>query len=222
MIPIKDDSPTNSFPLVTIALIVINLLVFIYQLPMGANEEFVFVQRAGAIPYEIMHLKDIYPTAIIPIPFTIFTAMFIHGGVMHVTGNMLYLWIFGDNIEDKLGHLRFLLFYLLAGLAAGMIHVITFPHSNIPMIGASGAIAGVLGAYLVSFPRAKVHTVIFFIFFVNIVKIPAVIFLGLWFFLQILGSGSGGGIAWFAHIGGFVTGICLIKIFEMTGKVTRT
>jgi len=140
--------------------------------------------------------------------------MFIHGGLLHVAGNMLYLWIFGDNIEDRLGHVRFAVFYVLTGLIASIAHVITVPDSTIPMIGASGAVAGILGAYFLLYPRAHVLTLIFFFFFVDIVRIPALIFLGLWFVFQILSSGAGGGIAWYAHIGGFVGGVLLVKLFE--------
>ena len=157
---------------------------------------------------------DTAPVDLIRPPLTLFSAMFIHGGLLHVAGNMLYLWIFGDNIEDRLGHVRFAVFYVLTGLIASIAHVITVPDSTIPMIGASGAVAGILGAYFLLYPRAHVLTLIFFFFFVDIVRIPALIFLGLWFVFQILSSGAGGGIAWYAHIGGFVGGVLLVKLFE--------
>ncbi|MFQ5329347.1 MAG: rhomboid family intramembrane serine protease [Thermodesulfobacteriota bacterium] len=217
MIPLKDDIPRSTFPFITIALITINIGVFIYQLYIGNWGERLFIVRAGAIPYELSHLRDLHPPNLVPIPFTIFTALFIHGGVTHLAGNMIYLWIFGDNIEDRLGHLRFLLFYLIAGMAATITHVFLTPASHTPMIGASGAIAGILGAYLLLFPRATVSTLIFLFIFVDIVKIPAVVFLVLWFAFQLMSSGSGGNIAWYAHIGGFIAGIILIKLF-MRGK----
>src|SRR5208337_97498 len=150
---------------------------------------------------------------------TVFTSMFLHGGFLHVAGNMLYLWIFGDNIEDELGHFRFLLFYLFSGVVAVYAYAMTDSQSMLPMIGASGAISGVLGAYILLFPRAKIHTLLFFGFFWQIVRIPAMFVIGFWIFLQIvsglLSSGSiqHGGVAWFAHVGGFVAGFVTIKLW---------
>ena len=214
MIPLKDDNPKSTFPFVTIFIITANILVYIYQLTLGTKTGESFILSAGAIPYEITHFVDTAPVDLIRPPLTLFSAMFIHGGLLHVAGNMLYLWIFGDNIEDRLGHVRFAVFYVLTGLIASIAHVITVPDSTIPMIGASGAVAGILGAYFLLYPRAHVLTLIFFFFFVDIVRIPALIFLGLWFVFQILSSGAGGGIAWYAHIGGFVGGVLLVKLFE--------
>ena len=214
MIPLKDDNPKSTFPFVTIFIITANILVYIYQLTLGSKTVESFILSAGAIPYEITHFVDTAPVDLIRPPLTLFSAMFIHGGLLHVAGNMLYLWIFGDNIEDRLGHVRFAVFYVLTGLIASIAHVITVPDSTIPMIGASGAVAGILGAYFLLYPRAHVLTLIFFFFFVDIVRIPALIFLGLWFVFQILSSGAGGGIAWYAHIGGFVGGVLLVKLFE--------
>ena len=214
MIPLKDDNPTRTFPFVTILIIVTNIVVYIYQLTLGQKAETLFILRAGAIPYEIIRFADIHPLAFIPPPLTLFSAMFIHGGFLHVAGNMLYLWIFGDNIEDRLGHFRFIVFYLLSGLIASLAHIIMLPNSTVPMIGASGAIAGVLGAYFLLYPRAHVLTLVFFFFFVDIIRIPALVFLGLWFVFQILSSGAGGGIAWYAHIGGFIGGAVLVKLFK--------
>ena len=145
--------------------------------------------------------------------------MFLHGGLLHIGGNMLYLWIFGNNIEDKLGHFRFLIFYLVSGIIASYAHAISSPSSNIPMIGASGAVSGVLGAYILLFPHARVHTLIFFGFFIQIVKIPALIVIGFWAIIQVIngilsqGLLPQGGVAWFAHIGGFLTGLLTIKIW---------
>ena len=220
MIPLKDDNPTRTFPFVTIIIITVNTFIYVYQLTLGPRAEELFVLRAGAIPYEITHFLDIHPKAILQPPLTLFTAMFIHGGLLHVGGNMLYLWIFGDNIEDRLGHFRFFVFYLLTGLIASLAHIIIMPNSTVPMIGASGAIAGVLGAYFLLYPKAHVLTLVFFFFFVDIIKIPALVFLGLWFIFQILSSAAGGGIAWYAHIGGFVAGAILVKLFEKKKRKT--
>lgn len=214
MIPLKDDVPSYTFPFVTIAIIVVNIIVFIYELTLGMGEVENFIYRTAAIPYEITHLVDIKPRSIVPPPFTLLTAMFVHGGLLHLAGNMLFLWIFGDNVEDTLGHFRYLLFYLVSGVIASFAHIALEPASMMPMIGASGAIAGVLGAYFLLFPRAQVLTLVFLIFFVTVVRIPAVVFLGFWFLFQILSSGYGGGIAWYAHIGGFIAGAAGILILN--------
>ncbi|MBI5492766.1 MAG: rhomboid family intramembrane serine protease [Deltaproteobacteria bacterium] len=214
MIPLKDDVPSYTFPYVTIAIIALNIFVFTYQLTLGVRGTESFIYRTAAIPYEITNLIDIRPRSVVPPPLTLFTAMFVHGGILHLAGNMLFLWIFGDNIEDALGHFKFILFYLGSGVVASMAHISMEPSSTLPMIGASGAIAGVLGAYFLLFPRAKVLTLVFLVFFINVVRLPAVIFLGLWFLFQILSSGSGGGIAWYAHIGGFVAGAAAIMILR--------
>lgn len=218
MIPLKDDNPIRRTPYVTIALIAINTAVYVFQLLLSPRGAEVFILKTAAVPYEIMSLKDVSPFAFLPPPFTLFTSMFVHGGFFHVFWNMLFLWIFGDNIEDRLGKIKFIIFYLLTGVAASMTHVALNPGSTIPLIGASGAIAGVLGAYIVLYPRAKVLTLLFFFFFVQVVKIPAIIFLGIWFLMQILNTGTGGGIAWYAHIGGFATGVILIFLFAGKGK----
>jgi membrane associated rhomboid family serine protease len=214
MIPLKDDVPSYTFPYVTLFIIALNIFVFTYQLTLGVRGTESFIYRTAAIPYEITNLIDIRPRSVVPPPLTLFTAMFVHGGVLHLAGNMLFLWIFGDNIEDVLGHFKFILFYLGSGVVASMAHIFIEPSSTLPMIGASGAIAGVLGAYFLLFPRAQVLTLVFLVFFINIVRIPAVIFLGLWFLFQILSSGSGGGIAWYAHIGGFVAGAAIVLILR--------
>lgn len=214
MIPLKDDVPSRTFPYVTVAIIAVNVFVFMYQLTLGETGVERFIYSAAAIPYEITHHVDIRPRSVVPPPFTLLTAMFIHGGLLHLVGNMLFLWIFGDNVEDVLGHFRYIIFYLVSGAVAGLAHVAAEPSSIMPMIGASGAIAGVLGAYFLLFPRAQVLTLVFLIFFVTVVRIPAVIFLGFWFLLQILSSGFGGGIAWYAHIGGFVAGAVMILLLK--------
>ena len=217
MIPLKDDIPTNTFPLITIGLISLNILVFIYQLTLSSEGLETFLFRYGAIPHRLVHPFEGDPFSPLPIPFpvTIFSSMFLHGGLVHLLGNMLYLWIFGNNVEDYLGHIKFIFFYLIAGYFAAFIHTLSDLSSPVPMIGASGAIAGILGAYLILFPRANVSTLFIFIIFFKIIKIPAVLILGLWFLVQVLNAGTGGGsVAWYAHVGGFITGIVLILIFK--------
>lgn len=219
MIPLKDDIPSSRRPIVTVALISVNCVVFFYLLSFG--EEF---QNAlfkwGAIPFEITHGKELTPQLAFPIPLSLFSSMFMHGGFLHLAGNMLYLWIFGDNVEDRLGHAKFFVFYILSGLAASLLYILTSSQSQVPMIGASGAIAGVLGAYMINFPNARILTLVFFGFFIRIARIPALLVLGFWFILQLLyalpsiGSTTGG-VAWFAHVGGFLSGIILFKLFTL-------
>jgi membrane associated rhomboid family serine protease len=215
---------------VTIVLIVLNVAAYVYQLSLGfsidqsgraAAEAFVF--EFGATPCRLTATCD---RGDFPSPYvTVFTSMFLHGSPLHVAGNMLYLWIFGDNVEDTLGHGRFLLFYLLSGVAAAAAQTITSPTSTVPMIGASGAVSGVLGAYLLLFPYATILTLMIFGFFVHSVHIPAVIVLGFWIVLQVIngwltvsasatGRGESGGVAWFAHIGGFLAGMLLLLLFR--------
>ncbi len=214
-IPLKDENPTSRFPFVTIFFISLNILIFFYQFFSPEGLQF-FVYRMGTIPYEITHFTTISSFPRLAPPLTLIASMFLHGSFLHLFGNMLYLWIFGNNIEDFLGPLRFIIFYILSGLGASFAHILFNPNSRIPVIGASGAIAGVLGAYLILYPRARVLTFIFLFFFIRIVPIPAAVILGFWFLAQILNVGIGGGVAWFAHIGGFLIGILLIKIF--TGR----
>jgi membrane associated rhomboid family serine protease len=220
MIPFKDDNPTTIFPFVTISLIAVNVVVFFFQMisPVDSKQ---IVLSYGAIPDYILHFKPVQPIH----PFlTVFTSMFMHGGFLHIAGNMLYLWIFGNNIEDKLGHIRFLIFYLLCGIAAVYGHSLTEASSQMPMIGASGAVSGVLGAYLLLFPHARIHTLIFLGFFVQVVRIPALFVIGFWIVIQFIngliskGSAIHGGVAWFAHIGGFVFGLVMIKLFLATKR----
>lgn len=216
MIPLKDDNPTRSFPIFTLIIIAVNIAIFIYQLSLGPDTTG-FIMRLAAVPYEIVNLTDVPPYTNLPIPATLFTSMFIHGNLMHLGGNMLYLWIFGNNIEDALGHFRFIIFYTLCGLLGTAAHIISIPASTVPLVGASGAISGVLGAYLLIYPAARVHTLIFIIFFIRIVRLPAFILLTLWFLMQVLNSSGGGNVAWYAHIGGFVGGLLIVKPF-MKGK----
>jgi membrane associated rhomboid family serine protease len=219
MIPLKDDIPSYSPPLVTVALIAANCLIYLFLLSTGRGYELALI-KWGAIPYEITHGVELTPDLPFFAPLSLFSSMFLHGGFFHLAGNMLYLWIFGDNVEDQLGHVKFFVFYILCGLAASLLHIMTTPNSQVPMVGASGAIAGVLGAYMIKFPRARILTLIFFGFFIRIVAIPALFVLGFWFILQLLfalpsiGSTSGG-VAFFAHVGGFLAGIVLFKLFSV-------
>jgi membrane associated rhomboid family serine protease len=216
MIPLKDNIPSYSPPVVTVALISVNCLIYLFLLSTGRGYELALV-KWGTIPYEITQGVELTPELSFSIPLSLFSSMFLHGGFFHLGGNMLYLWIFGDNVEDQLGHIKFLIFYVLCGLAASLLHILTSPNSQVPMVGASGAIAGVLGAYMIRFPKARILTLIFFGFFIRVVAIPALLVLGFWFILQLLyalpsvGSTSGG-VAWFAHVGGFLAGIVLFRL----------
>ena len=263
MIPIRDTLPSRHFPVATVALIVLNLLVFLYQgylgtqpavlndwtawedagllsapaldirayqahklsggdpslYPMSPDDR--FVSQYGLIPGELLGGRDLPPTIPIPLWLTFLTSIFLHGGFMHLLGNMLYLWIFGDNVEDAMGSGRFVIFYILCGWVASLSQIAVGPSSAIPMIGASGAIAGVLAAYFMLFPYARVVTVIPIFFFLRIVSLPAVFLLGFWFLLQVFNGagtlGTASGVAWFAHIGGFVAGIGLVFPFRRRG-----
>jgi len=209
-IPLKDENPTRNKPYATFILIVINCLVYFYSITKSNMGFQIFMYQYGLIPTEIFHMSELTPNYSAPILLTPFTSMFMHGGFMHLAGNMLYLWIFGNNIEDHLGPVKFVLFYLLTGLAAALLFIVFSPNSEVPMIGASGAIAGVLGAYLVLFPRARILTFLFLFIFIRVMYLPAKILLGFWFFYQLLMSassfGGGGGVAWLAHVGGFAFG----------------
>ncbi|MCC6963720.1 MAG: rhomboid family intramembrane serine protease [candidate division Zixibacteria bacterium] len=220
MFPLRDEVPTRSFPLITVLFIAVNVLVYIYQLTLDEPAVQALVYKWAYIPIEYTHFTQVYPQLAVPYGVTVITSMFMHGGFMHLAGNMLYLWIFGNNVEDNLGKLHFIVFYLLSGIAAVGLHTVLDPNSEVPLIGASGAIAGVLGAYMVLYPKARVHTVIFLGFFVQVVRIPAGVLLIIWFGLQILYglpgllSEGGGGVAWFAHVGGFAFGWLYFKLLR--------
>ena len=221
MIPLKDENPSRTFPFVTIVLIAANCVAFVYTgYFFQANGAPAFL-RLGFIPYEWSHFVDLNPKNLVPVPLTVFTAMFIHGGWLHLVSNMLYLWIFGDNVEDRLGHVKYFFFYLLCGVAATFAHLFTQLNSKIPTVGASGAIAGVLGAYIFLFPKARIKTLIILFVFIQIVPVPAIVLLGYWILIQVLSglaeygsTAQGGGVAWFAHIGGFVAGLLLIMVMK--------
>ena len=222
MIPIRDDNPAAKPPLITVTFIVLCSLVFLWQQTLTQDAQKILVMTMGAIPAVLIGDKSL-PAGLLQLPAvaTIFTSMFLHGGWMHLLSNMLYLWIFGNNIEDAMGHTRFIVFYLLCGVIAVFAHALPNADSAIPMIGASGAISGVLGAYLLLYPHARVLVLIFLGFFITTVHLPAVVVLGLWFGLQLLYSALAdpqtGGVAWGAHIGGFVAGLILIPFFKRKG-----
>ena len=220
MIPLRDENPSRGIPVVNVMLILINGFVFIYPHLFAPGLVDTVYLKLGFIPYEFFHLKDIGPQNLVPPPLTLITAMFLHGGWIHLLGNMLYLWIFGDNVEDVLGHGRYLFFYLLCGVTAALVHGFLHMNSRVPTIGASGAIAGVLGAYLFLFPGARIRTLFIIFIIIRVVRIPAVLLLGFWILIQTysglseFGRTSGAGIAWFAHIGGFIAGFLLILMMK--------
>jgi membrane associated rhomboid family serine protease len=219
MFPLRDDIQSESFPIVTIFIIILNSFMWMYEISLGPRLEN-FLWQYGLVPLHVVaydHFRGGFiGNALIPM----FTSIFMHGGWMHIIGNMWFLWIFGDNIEGRLGHFKFFLFYLLCGIGASVIHVISNPESRIPTIGASGAISGVLGAYLISFPHARVLTLFIIVIIIRIIEIPAFAFLIFWFVFQFLSSASqasmqqdAGGVAYWAHMGGFVVGIVLLLLF---------
>lgn len=222
MIPLHDDNPTRTKPFVTIAIIAVCTVVFLWQMTHSREAQQYIAYSLGFVPAAAFGSRQLPPELhILPAGLTVFTSMFLHGGWLHLIGNMLYLWIFGDNVEDAMGHGRFLVFYLVCGLAAALVQGIASPESVIPMIGASGAISGVLGAYLLLHPHARVLVLVPLGFFFFTVFFPAVVVLGIWFLLQLLSSAymnpNEGGVAFFAHVGGFVTGVALIPFFRRKG-----
>lgn len=222
MIPLHDDNPTHIFPILTITFISICVLVFLFESGMSAEAKQVFVYAFAAIPAVVTQQASLPPEiTIIPSQLSVITSMFMHGGFMHLAGNMLYLWIFGNNVEDAMGHGRFIVFYLLCGVIATLAHIFQAPSSDIPLVGASGAISGVLGAYLLLYPKARVLVLIPLGIFTQLLRLPAGWVLLFWFAMQLFNSAitnpDGGGVAWFAHIGGFIAGMVLIPFFKMKG-----
>jgi membrane associated rhomboid family serine protease len=228
MIPLRDDVPSRTIPFVNYAIIALNILAFVLELGMGRGLES-YLRQAAVIPALYaggdgrLALAEVVATSLQPdLGLRVFVSMFLHGGILHILGNMLYLWIFGDNVEDRLGHFRYLVFYLLCGWAAAYAHIWADAASRIPSIGASGAIAGVLGAYTVLYPRARVVTLLPLGFFTQLVQVPAVFFLVFWFLQQFLygalslgaRTAETGGVAWWAHIGGFAAGLLLVGLFQ--------
>ena len=219
MIPLRDDLPTRTKPIFTVAFIVACSAVFLWQISLGERGFQVAVYSLGVIPATLLGNERLPPEFFyIPPTLTVISSMFLHGGWMHLIGNMLYLWIFGNNVEDSMGHTRFVIFYLACGVAAALAQALPNPDSVIPMIGASGAISGVLGAYLLLHPRAHVLVLVPLGFFTQLVRMPAMLVLGLWFLLQLvsqaLADPKAGGVAFGAHIGGFVAGMVLIPFFK--------
>jgi membrane associated rhomboid family serine protease len=239
MFPYKDDNPTELSPVVTVGIIAANVLVWLFLQGMGAAEPLTrSVCDLGLIPGEVLRTAkpgsgvELAPgmfclVDVAPKYWTVLTSMFTHGSWLHLLGNMLFLWVFGNNIEDAMGHGRFVVFYLLCGVAAAATQVFVSPHSIVPMVGASGAISGVLGAYLLLYPRVRVHTLIVLPIYITSVALPAYVMLGYWALLQLVGGlGSltaleKGGVAFFAHIGGFLTGLVLIRFFVHEDALRR-
>jgi len=225
MIPFRDNIPSRSFPIITVLLIAVNTLVFFFELALGRYLT-PFLMTYGVVPAAVVGWpQSDLPLSAVAVPFV--TSMFLHGGWMHLIGNMWYLWIFGDNVEDRLGHFTYLVFYLLCGLGAGIAHTILNYNTTVPSIGASGAIAGVLGAYCVSYPRARVLTLLPIFIFIQVIEIPALIVLGFWFIIQFFNgaaslavtSANAGGVAWWAHVGGFLIGVLLVGLFPRKDRV---
>ncbi len=227
MIPISDDpGPRRLTPIVTFMLLAINIAVFVYQLTLGRGVETLW-RSAGVVPLEYARGIDIPPAAPLDVYYTtLLTSMFLHGGFLHIGSNMLYLWIFGDNVEDRLGHLRFLLFYLLSGFGATAAHLFFNWGSPIPSIGASGAIAGVLAGYLLLFPSASIRTLLLLGPFITMTRVPAIILIGFWFVTQLFsgvasiadGAEQTSGIAFWAHVGGFVVGLPLVLLLRQSSR----
>ncbi|MFQ5964527.1 MAG: rhomboid family intramembrane serine protease [Candidatus Scalinduaceae bacterium] len=227
MIPIKDRNPSGSFPFVTVGIIAVNVFVFMLELSLGSGLDD-FIMKYGIVPLKVGNYFQVLDLTFVDTFLPFITSMFLHGGFVHLIGNMWYLWIFGDNIEDKLGHFNYLCFYVMCGIIASSVHVIYNNQSSVPCIGASGAIAGVLGAYMITFPRARVVTILPIWFIWQVIELPAFIVLGLWFVIQffngtasITTSASSGGVAWWAHIGGFVSGIFIIVILRIIYGMTN-
>lgn len=216
MIPLRDDSPKGFFPFINLILIAVNIYIF-FSMPWEIEASEAYYRLYGVIPSDFLHIFDLPFTDQLMVIRTLFSSLFLHGGFMHLLSNMLYLWIFGDNIEYAIGHFRYLFFYIFCGLLASATQIAIDPSSTIPMIGASGAISGILGAYLLKFPRNRV-TILFIIFiFFKTFRVPAIGLLSFWFLYQVLQGivlPAESGVAWFAHIGGFVFGLLFIKLFE--------
>jgi membrane associated rhomboid family serine protease len=217
VIPLKDSNPTERFPVVTVLFIALNIMVFLYEIALGEGQGEFFVGAFALVPARLFHAGTAIPGPL-PAGATLVTSMFLHEGLFHLAGNMLYLWIFGNNVEDAMGRIRFIVFYLLCGMVAAVSHAMTNTQSLVPMIGASGAVSGILGAYLLLYPQARVLTLFTLGFFVRMIEVPAMIVLGFWLVFQFLNAmitqGSGGGVAWYAHIGGFLAGMVLIGLFK--------
>lgn len=220
MLPLKDNIPTSRFPLATVALIVINVIVFIVIGIFGYGGKELFF-RYGFVPYDVITAGRWSGEGPLIAGFSVFSSQFLHGGLFHIAGNMLFLWIFGNNVEDRMGSMRFIVFYLLCGAAGAIAQIIPDPRSLVPVIGASGAVAGVMGAYLLEFPRARVLTLIWILFFIRLIWLPAFLIIIYWIalqvFFQLSSGGQGGGVAYMAHIGGFAAGLVFFRLFLLFG-----
>ena len=215
LIPLRDHNPRTRAPVVTVSLIVVNAIVFLYELTLGDNQLKLLIERAGAIPIEIVNMVDVRPRDVLPVPGSILTSMFLHGGWLHLIGNMWFLWLFGDNVEEAMGRGRYVLFYFVVGTVAALAQAFSGRGSRDPMIGASGAIAGVLGGYVMLFPRAKVVTFVAIPLLWHVRDVPAWIFLGIWFLGQFF-IGANSGVAWMAHVGGFLAGLGAVRRLART------
>ncbi len=224
MIPLRDNVPSRTFPFVTIALIVVNVVAFLFELSLSQRQLNEFFLHFAVQPVEYrLFLNPRYPGQIglADVAVPLFTSMFLHGGWLHIIGNMLYLWIFGDNVEDRMGHIKFFIFYILCGLTASLAHILADPRSAVPSLGASGAIAGVLGAYITLYPKARVLVLVPIFIFITTIEIPAFLFLGIWIVQNFISgvaslsvkTAQTGGTAWWAHIGGFAVGAILVWLF---------
>ena len=220
MIPLRDANPRATTPVITVLLIVANVAIFLYQISLPPRAEAQFVLALGMVPARLQLALTSPQVSLQDAAFPLLSSMFLHGGWLHVIGNMWFLWVFGDNVEDRLGHFRFLFFYLAAGSAAGLIHTFFNWGSTVPTVGASGAVSAVLGAYFVFFPGARVVTLVPLLFFFFTVQLPAAVILGWWLLLQFLsgveslGTRAVGGVAWWAHIGGFIAGMIFARLLR--------
>jgi membrane associated rhomboid family serine protease len=224
MIPLKDLNPQRSFPIVTLLLIVANVVVFVHQITLPPTAADAFIKTYALTPSHIQLALEGHRYTPLEAFLTLFTCMFLHGGFLHIIGNMWFLWIFGGNVEDQFGHIGYLFFYLVCGLGSGVTQVLFSWGSRVPSLGASGAIAGVLGAYIVFFPRARILTLIPLLIIFFTARIPAWIFIGFWFLMNFLsgvsslGMRSAGGVAWWAHVGGFLLGVLMATIAKFAGR----
>jgi len=227
MFPIRDDQPSSSKPYVNYFIIALNVIVYLFLQPPARSQAFqAMTQQFGLIPHDFTRAiagVPQYPLA--ANAWTVLTSMFMHGGFLHILGNMWFLWIFGDNVEDRVGHVPYLIFYLICGIAAAMTDIALTPNSRVPLVGASGAIAGVMGAYILLYPRARVLTLVFIVIFFTFWWLPAWVFLGYWFLIQFVatsltasGAQQSGGVAFAAHVGGFIAGLVLIKVFPQRAR----
>ena len=227
MIPLKDMTPRQSFPVMTLVLIGINIVVFIHQITLPGAAGDAFIKTYGLVPFRISQALAGHHYTLQQALIPLFTCMFLHGGFLHIIGNMWFLWIFGANVEDRMGPLPYLIFYLICGIGSGVAEVAFSWGSHVPSIGASGAISGVLGAYIVLFPKSRILSLVPLLIIWFLWKVPAVIFIGLWFIMQFLSgvislgaqSAAAGGVAWWAHVGGFLLGLLLVRAFAAPKRV---